>query len=101
MDDNEEIIISIRLKISSVDHPQLTQYLKSEPNQMRRTRKLCHMASLGLVSGTGMNKLSTMKIDAPKVITEPPFKSKSLTEKGLEILYKCIFKIINRKSDKI
>ena len=50
MDQADEIVLRINLKISSVDFPQLTQYLKSEPNQMRRTRKLCQLATNGLLT---------------------------------------------------
>ncbi|MET3119823.1 hypothetical protein AAKU64_004070 [Undibacterium sp. GrIS 1.8] len=44
----EDEEITLRVKINGNDFPALVEFLQSEPNQMRRTRKLCQLATQAL-----------------------------------------------------
>lgn len=59
----------IRLRISSEDYPDLCLMLENEPNQMRRTRKILNMATIGLTGNKtllGANVMTTISSEILK-----------------------------------
>ena len=87
MEEPVEIVINIRLRISSLDYPELAQYLESESNQMRRTRKLCQIATRGLLAKD--NNFPVSHIIAPRIST-PQLVTDSQKEEKTKIISKVI-----------